>query len=183
MKGKLIKSEHHGYILEDYEGNLLATISDNDSLYKLSLENCEAVFNGYDLDDSVDSFKKGKTYIQQDGVIILAGENATDGIVIKDPLKSRGVGHYSDCWNPKAFCEYNLEALEILGDKKFSEEDMGNLWDFCVYNKGTFKEGIQSLQQTEIEVEIVMETYPGLTLCAVSPELDENGCLILKRKA
>lgn len=51
MKGKLIKSEHHGYILEDYKGNLLATISDNDSIYKLSLKNCEAVFNGYDLDE------------------------------------------------------------------------------------------------------------------------------------
>jgi hypothetical protein len=37
------------------------------------------------------------------------------------------------------------------------------------------------LYDTEIEVEIVMERYPGLSLCAASPELDSEGCLILKK--
>jgi hypothetical protein len=171
--------------------------------HKLSLKNCQAIELGYDLDDSVDYFKKGKTYIQQDGVIILAGENATDGIVIKDPLKSRGVGHYSNEWNPKAFCEYSIELLEILGDKKFSEEQM-----LQAFLKGvslqidapTFQ---QSLQQKEWEVEIEMETiWVGQCNCPChsdgvmimhfmacchpkmveSPKLDADGCLILKRK-
>jgi len=56
--------------------------------------------------------KKGKKYIQQDGVIILAGENQTDGIVVYDPKKMWGVGHYSKEWNPEAFTEY-LEDIVL----------------------------------------------------------------------
>ena len=48
-------------------------------------------------------FSKGEKYIQQDGVVIIAGENGTNGIVIVDPKKMWGIGHYSDEWNPNAF--------------------------------------------------------------------------------
>jgi hypothetical protein len=53
--------------------------------------------------DDLVYFTKGKEYIQQDGVVILAGEKETDGMVIADPKKTRGIGHYSKDWNPKAF--------------------------------------------------------------------------------
>jgi len=53
--------------------------------------------------EEINMFTKGKKYIQQDGVVILAGENGTNGIVITDHKKMWGVGHYSDEWNPKAF--------------------------------------------------------------------------------
>jgi hypothetical protein len=56
-----------------------------------------------------EQFIKGKKYIsitQQDGVIILAGENKTDGMVIADPKNIKGIGHYDVRWNPKSFKLY-----------------------------------------------------------------------------
>lgn len=191
MDGKLIKKEGIYYLSYDFKD--AGSTEECEVLGKPSLKNCEAIANGYDLDDCVDYFEKGKLYIQQDGVIILAGENVTDGIVIKDPLKSRGVGHYSNTWNPKAFCEYNLESLEILGDKKFSEEDVRKAFESGyetlesdrTYNEH-YEEMIQSLQQTEWEVIVEMEYQgfeeDGKVREAYLPKLDANGCLILKRK-
>ena len=187
MEGKLIKTDKGNYVLVDPtksvydEGYMLGSSRESD-VAKLCLKNCQAIERGYDLDDCVDYFEKGKLYIQQDGVIILAGENGNNGIIIQDPLKTRGVGHYSDEWNPKAFCEFKQEALEILGDKKFTEEDvrigMDRVWSWC--NGGIYQEctlmsyvkdkHIQSLQQTEWDVTFDPE------------EKDAEGRLILKRK-
>lgn len=44
---------------------------------------------------------------------------------------------------------------------KYTEEDLGNLWDFCAYNKGSFQEGLQSLQK--IPKYIVMESDEKFT--------------------
>jgi hypothetical protein len=178
MDAKLITDGNNNYSVLDYNNELVATTMESGfTNQKLSIKNCEAIKNGFDLDDTVDYFKKGKSYIQKDGVIILAGENRTDGIVIKDPLGTRGIGHYSDVWNPKAFCEYNQKALSILGDKKFSEEDMVIAIELA--RKGHMEEQhngygmskgsrfvsdnlspdsiIQSLQQTEWDVIVEME--------------------------
>jgi len=86
------------------------------------------------------------------------------------------------------------KAIELNKDKVFTLEDMGNLWDFCTYNKGTFAEFIQSLREsTEIEVEIKMEpcfydqSLGGFSTSYTEdkpkeqPKLDEDGCLILKK--
>jgi hypothetical protein len=75
--------------------------------------------------------------------------------------------------------------MELNKDKVFTLKDMGNLWDFCTYNKGTFAEFIQ--QPTEIEVEIVMKPYTEISDSWTlekkeEPKLDENGCLILTKK-
>lgn len=184
------------------EGDAIYNIAGIEPFYKLSLKNCQSIELGYDLDNCVDYFEKGKLYIQQDGVIILAGENGNNGIIIQDPLGTRGVGHYSDEWNPKAFCEFKQKALELMGDKKFSEEDMKSfaqnyyreirentsnlLWnqlaDKCL------KEHIQSLQQSEWLVEIEMEKIEpykdkigNVRTEKTFPKLDADGCLILKR--
>ena len=73
------------------------------------------------------------------------------------------------------------KALELLGDKKFSEEDlrkaMDKVWDWCKAEKDTDfstitelrNKHIQSLQQTEWDVTF----NPN--------EKDSDGCLILKR--
>lgn len=58
-------------------------------------------------------FQMGKRYIQQDGVVILAGKKETNGMVIIDPKNMFSVGHYSKCWNPKAFRLYEEPKLEI----------------------------------------------------------------------
>ncbi len=89
------------------------------------------------------------------------------------------------------------KALEILGNKKFSEEDMikviklARIKDVNPKNTSAFltleDEIIQSLKQNEWDVEIEIEIInhgkgeDGLLQEIVEPKLDENGCLILKR--
>lgn len=76
------------------------------------------------------------------------------------------------------------KAVEILGDKKFSDEDLKKAF-FHVQNEPTFDIFIQSLQQTEWEVEIEMcieYTEGGYPVRGGTPRLDADGCLILKRK-
>ena len=88
------------------------------------------------------------------------------------------------------------KSLEILSDKKFSEEDIrkaltkGYLMKFNPsdeYQK-TLSDFIQSLQQTEWDVIVEMEEIHQLKKRAGSiinmgkPKLDAGGCLILKRK-
>jgi hypothetical protein len=75
------------------------------------------------------------------------------------------------------------KALELMGDKKFSEEDVREAF-FHVQNEPTFDVFIQSLQQTEWDVEV--ETVPALSnngnvYYGDIPKLDATGCLILKR--
>jgi hypothetical protein len=85
------------------------------------------------------------------------------------------------------------KAMELNKDKLFTIEDMGNLWDFCTYNKGSFLEGLESIQQPK-EIEVDIRCYIGngdkesdsfkepLVTNTGIPKLDENGCLILKKK-
>ena len=145
MKAKLIKNEGDFYLCIPHESTNEFIGSTNGMYvqYKVSLKNCQSIERGYDLDKLIN--------------------RAFDNM-----------GYHSTVtpYEEKQFkLGYKIafrEALELMGDKKFSEEDMGNLWDFCVYNKGTFKEYIQSLQQTEWDVTFDPE------------KLDADGCLILK---
>ena len=190
MKAKLIKMLLHDvYRLDDEKGELIALTLES-SKSKLSLKNCQAIERGYYLDDCVDYFEKGKLYIQQDGVIILAGENGNNGIIIKDPLETRGVGHYSDEWNPKAFCEFKQKAIELIGDKEFNEQDMkfifacGRNYQITADTDCNFYNAIQSLKQTEWDVEVEMVpamSNNGNVYYGDIPKLDADGCLILKR--
>ena len=97
-EGKLIK-EYNEYYLNDDLGVLIAStdkilLKETDTVKKLSLKNCEAVANGYDLDDLADWYG------------------------IETEIKSgRKV-------NDEDFISGFETALQILGDKKFSEEDV-----------------------------------------------------------
>ena len=151
MEGKLIKSpngEHYyltvdGKIFAEIGGHPLKSINQ-----ALSLKNCEAVKNGYDLED----------------------------LAIKH-FGRFGIGlERAECF--KAGFQ---KALEILSDKKFSEKDVRKAIDIAWRNEDSNKiDIIQSLQQTEWEVEIVMEE--DTDIFNVCPKLDADGCLILKRK-
>jgi hypothetical protein len=94
-------------------------------------------------------------------------------------------GDYDEHYGHIGFKAGFKKAIELNKDKVFTLEDMGNLWDFCVYNKGTFAEFTQPiLQPTEIEVEIVteeFESYDEILNAVKKPILDSNGCLILKK--
>jgi hypothetical protein len=69
------------------------------------------------------------------------------------------------------------KALELLGDKKFSEDDLME-----AYSRGQTNSPIQSLQQTEWDVEIVMEKVDLSFGCyKIQQKFDSDGCLILKK--
>ena len=164
MEGKLIKSEIHSYILEDNNGNLIGSIDDNDSIYKLSLKNCQAIERGYDLDELAKDCEITPTYAHEQG-----------------------------------FITGFQKAVEILGDKKFSEELLVDFVHFLNdrhFNKYKVDTDevdlyLESLQQTEWDVEIEMEQYVKYVpkslatvypTGGVRPKLDAAGNLILKRK-
>jgi hypothetical protein len=82
-----------------------------------------------------------------------------------------------------AFKKGFQKALELMGDKKFSEGQLREAF-FHVQNEPTFDVFKQSLQQTEWDVEI--ETVPALSnngnvYYGDIPKKDEYGCLIFKR--
>ena len=98
--------------------------------------------------------------------------------------------------------------LEILGDKKFSEEDMIKMWEaganrvfIDTHPIPDYKATIKSLQQTEWDVVIVTKPFVSVSLIIVDFSedtpvdvlnvkkevveegyaLDEDGCLILRK--
>ena len=112
-----------------------------------------------------------------------------------DELAEELTGQYATL-NPKSFKRGVLygfqKALEILGDKKFSEEDVKNVY-LNSFKHEWFGDCIKSLQQTEWDVEVEMECVMGCqnlilngenSVCCgdKKPKLDADGCLILKRK-
>jgi hypothetical protein len=100
-------------------------------IYKIIIPQEEPTLEEEPKEEEINMFTKGKKYIQQDGVVILAGENGTNGIVITDHKKMWGVGHYSDEWNPKSFKlleEPKEQAKEIEKEQKgYSVEEVIDL--------------------------------------------------------
>ena len=87
------------------------------------------------------------------------------------------------------------KALEILGNKKFSEDDVKKAMDITINyelkrDTQSYQEKIdflKSLQQAEWDVDIVTTTIMengkcGLDVPIIKPKFDSNNCLILKRK-
>ena len=167
MEGKFeLQFEDNEYYLVD--GNSNDTVATTDKVLlkeydgymkKLSFINCEAIANGYDLNDIIN-------------------ENC-------------------DKWNTEKANGIEIgfqKALEILGDKKFSEDDLDKVIEMSRdirYITYSIDDIIQSLQQTEWDVEIVIECGE-VKQCECSsnenclnpqPKLDEDGCLILKKKS
>jgi hypothetical protein len=151
-----------GYATQKFRDNLLG---------KLSLSNCQAVANGYDLDE-------------------LAKE--------KYPYeKTEMFSCFElDC-KQEGFIEGAKTILELLGDKKFSEKDIKNAIHKGFFSEALStterivesNKYIQSLQQTEWDV-IIKTTCDGMVTglcmpevcnCNIIPKLDADGCLILKR--
>ena len=147
---------------------------------KLSIKNCEAIANGYDLDELADEHCN-KLY--------------HEGNINWDRYRV----HFKLGFQ---------KALEILGDKKFSELDMRIAYDAGASNIDgdgdpiddvdmDFEGIIHSAQQTEfdVEVELVCPHPLNTYVCGMQygcdgdgcnhpnqiPYLDKDGCLILKR--
>jgi hypothetical protein len=160
MKAKLHKMVS-GYILslngdiDDPYAIVNEELAKDHEWYKLSIKNCQAIEHGYDLDELAK---------------------------IEYPI--------CEVWNDEealirelAFKKGFQKALELMGDKKFSEGQLREAF-FHVQNEPTFDVFKQSLQQTEWDVEI--ETVPALSnngnvYYGDIPKKDEYGCLIFKR--
>ena len=162
MEAKLIKIDYQ-FFLYDVKDNLIATTED--SPYKrISMKNCQTIERGYDLDELADDF-------------------------IRCPEDMRTLSEDREI---NSFKKGFQKALEILGDKKFSEEDVVNIAEYVrvasqstpkVRTRDLFDE-YQSLQQTEWDVEIEMVpalSNNGNVYYGDIPKLDADGCLILKR--
>ena len=157
MDAILIK-EAGGYDLYriDEDGKRVTFASTQDYKQKLSHKNCQAIELGYDLDELFNKVDSSIDYHEFDFTSFKHGANA---------------------------------ILEILGNKKFSEEDIKQAYligcDKQTTSSYHVEKNIQSLQQTEWDVEIVMGDPIGISdkyTPDTKPKLDENGCLILKRK-
>lgn len=178
MGAKLIKSIQEMFVqyhLKNENGHTIATTlfpipteveyavnGRGITLQRLSLKNCQAIESGYDLD-----------------------ELANELLYSKYPFHpSNDSGYWLDMYK-----EGFQKAIELMGDKKFTLEDMMNCWNKALTfqtHKETLGEHIQSLQQTEWDVEIEMGqiTLPfgaNQFINESKPKLDENGCLILKK--
>jgi hypothetical protein len=191
MKGKLVKlKDGYNLFIDQPLGRLLeATCSiselkrleeNNVSIKKLSLKNCEAIADGYNLD-----------------------ELTREACDITDPLRLDSQKYKQDPYFKIGFNKGFKKALEILGDKKFSEEELTMLFAYghqigmndilAIQSQHSPQpmpkpdsdklrdELIQSLQKTEwdVEIEMTKDWYDGFKPI---PKLDTNDCLILKHK-
>ena len=193
MDGKLVLDEKYYYLEIQHEriGKMIVGSSDHElskminQPFKLSINNCEAVANGYDLDELV---KTTFPSLENCGVYLWMSET--------DRNRQRS-----------AFIKGFQKAIELLGDKKFTINDilvaMVCMQGQEVFYEKTFEETqearklyienyIKHLQQIEWDVEVEMESnlhigevvdesYPN-DFPLERPKLDTNGCIILKRK-
>ena len=184
MEAKLIKMME-GYIvsltgdIDDIYAITNKELAEEHGFYYISLKNCQAIELGYDLDELAEKHYNGH---------IKRGHTEEDSLQRKIDFT---IGFVS--------------ALEILGDKKFSKEDAKRLFELGIehgHRDGYVglnytNECIQSLQQTEWDVEVEMicphpiDTYRcglqygcdegGCNHPEQVPYLDHDGFLILKR--
>ena len=189
MKAKLIKKKDGWYNIYDGEIGIGSTYDDLQG-YKLSLKNCQAIELGYDLDELA---------CNEIGIDISVINHIDNKVIENDSVSTPiheagalGAGLYH---RVKGFEIGFQKALELNNTKLYTLEDMMNCWNKALTfqdHKETLGEYIQSLQQTEWDVEVVTEPMnldeireqgKGFLHCNTNkPKLDSNGCLILKRK-
>jgi hypothetical protein len=163
MKAKLIKTSNGIYDLFEGTRFISTTDSPDGTANKLSLKNCQAIELGYDLEELADEFAKTKS------------SHSTFQNTHK-----------------RDFREGFQKALELMGDKKFSEGDIKKMMKSASYGwfEADFDKHLATLQQTEWSVEIIEECLDkdcdgvdrkGDCITTGKPKLDAEGCLILKR--
>lgn len=188
MEARLIKKKNGYYLshipsgwhIGDTDHEIVKNHRGEQEVSKLSLKNCQAIELGYDLDELSESHAE-EAYSREDYEI----------------------HHFEN--RKRNFEEGFQKAIEILGDKntkliqKLKDLESGlNSFKYEVtasYLHLDCNEIIQSLQQTEWDVEIAMECHQCqewgyVNECRVNcnkkflqPKLDSDGCLILKRKS
>jgi hypothetical protein len=140
--------------------NIMYATDENAPYARLSVKNCESIERGYDLDELAIEYFK----------------QIHMGFGIIEAYK---VGFQ--------------KSIELNKNKLFTLEDMMNCWNKALTfqdHKELFGHHIQSLKQTEWEVEILEECLDptcdgvnrkGECITTGKPKLDSDGCLILKK--
>jgi len=170
MKAKLIKKgeEYHLWV-NHIEPKIVpfAKYPWDITKQRLSLKNCQAIELGYDLEDLA----------EEKYPIFNLGLNATTSI---------------HTLHQESFKEGFQKALELMGDKKYSEEDIKKMMKSASYGwfEADFDKHLATLQQDIWDVEIIEECLDkdcdgvdrkGDCITTGKPKLDAEGCLILKR--
>ncbi len=163
MKGQLVKRIDRWDLYLD-DGSKGASTYEN-HMDKLSLQNCEAIENGYDLDELVKerNYRGFGTDIFNTGFI----EGAEAIIKILGDKKFSEDALYDSIMLGVAF-----EDTGIKGVNNYSE-----LKEIAV------RRNTQNEWDVEIVAEFIEEEKTGTDLAwgRLIPKLDENGCLILRR--
>jgi hypothetical protein len=167
---ELVKREDHWALYNEDGHKIAATTPGCNS--KLSLKNCQEIESGYDLDELTD---------EHYDIHIKRGHTEEDSLQRKID-----------------FILGFQKALEVNNTKLYTLEDMMNCWNKALTfqnHKETLGEYIQSLQQTEWDVEIEMEDIfvknneqyvdevgiGNYSTHSKKPKLDAEGNLILRR--
>ena len=170
MKGfELVKREDH-WALYNEDGHKIASTLDGCNS-KLSIKNCEAIENGYDLDELASQ----RYIIKNTGDMFMPNPHEVNNI-----------------YRQEGFKEGFQKALSILGDKKFSETELyrafliNSAGDDFTLNQFFNRTVLPMFQQTEWDVEIVTKPYTEVgedfeLESKREPKFNADGCLILKR--
>ncbi len=159
---ELVKRQDR-YDLYGTDGSKIASSAKN-PFGKLSKQNCDEIFGVVNVDDL------GQKHYE---VHIKRGHTQEDSLQRKID-----------------FIIGFSKAMELQKDKLFTEKDVRDAYyhgEQDSYMKGGLTkqkedEYIQSLQPTEIEVEIEMDICGDKVYAVPEPKLDKNGCLILTKK-
>ena len=184
--GEILVKTGEEYILYSKDKTVLGITSGTIEGRKLSKQNCEDIERGYDLEN-----------LSRERLSTRFNENS---------------GYHKFVF-VEAYKEGFLKAMEILGDKKFTEKELAMLFAYghqigmndvlAIQSQHSPQpmpkpdsdklrdELIQSLQQTEWDVESEIELYHDgdfiddgkthIIEAKLRPRLDSDGCLILKR--
>ena len=195
MKAQLVKRQDRFDLYNESDGSKIASTLPN-PMGKLSIANCEAIANGYDLDELA---------CNEIGIDISVINHIDNKVIENDSVSTPiheagalGAGLYH---RVKGFEIGFQKAIELLGDKKYTEIELYRA--FLINSAGnnttlenTFKETVLPLFiDNEWDVEIEMEPYvvggnedfvgdgeTHIIETKLRPQLDADGCLILKRK-
>jgi len=178
MKARLIKKDGHYDLYVESIGLYTSTYQWTTNGNLLSIENCQAIERGYYLDELAKNYLLNKW---------LPNTNQED----------RELWYLTNDWSKGVVTIIKNFHIELMGDKKFTEgdiikamESMANLLPLSMIDNY-----VQSLQQTEWDVEIVEEPadlafYESGNRFPIDanlpdrfkykPKLDADECLILK---
>jgi hypothetical protein len=181
-----IKKVSDNYILHRIKDNVLTIEGDSEHLifgiepfYKLSKRNCDAIANGYDLEEMA------KEYAEQGKDIDIPYSNGMYyGFLEGFKKRNEILENISNTPDPKlidSMCMRYRHDFGMIKDEAiidYLRVTMTQLWEEVV--------GIGFYAgKTEWDVDIVMEYYdplPPTRQTALRPKLDADGCLILKLK-